>query len=513
MDKTLRYFTDEQGEYLKTKMNEIQRKATILKNQKLEPTIDEYRSAMEVILEFIKRKKRKIYGGFALNEMIKSKDKNAGIYTSDDIADIEFYSNEPIADLYDLCNALDDKGFKAVEGSEAQHVETYTIYVNFRQICDISYVPTYVYNYMSTYEYNGFSYIHPHFMLIDYFRMINDPLTSYWRIEKAFGRMLLLDKYFPLYRNTGQINIALPSEKIRQILVSIKTEFLESQEHSQTLIMTGHEAYNYYLQKSNVKKASSYLCNVPFLEFISVEYVQDTVDMYNYIKNYLEPLGESHKLHHTEYYPLFQFTGYKSVILLDDVPIVVIYYNNNMCIPYNKVSLTYKDGKTRVHQMGTFSYTIMMLMFNSFRSRMIRDKDAESTYKTMISNLIEIRNKYFEENKITLLDSSPYQEFKLQCIGRAMDQGRKAMLKRIAKKEQGKNPRFSYRPYGKNPEEKVPRGKFSFANTAGNIIEKEKYKKVNVLLPLSSQNKSIETDDEDNGDDDKKEDKKKEDSK
>ena len=44
-----------------------------------------------------------------------------------------------------ICNKLHEKGFKYVEGKEAIHKETYKVFANLENVCDISYVPKNIY--------------------------------------------------------------------------------------------------------------------------------------------------------------------------------------------------------------------------------------------------------------------------------------------------------------------------------------------------------------------------------
>ena len=60
-----------------------------------------------------------------------------------ELPDIEFYSNDPIQDMKELVDILDEKGFKFVQGQEAQR-RTFCMFVNFHQYCDISYMLNYI---------------------------------------------------------------------------------------------------------------------------------------------------------------------------------------------------------------------------------------------------------------------------------------------------------------------------------------------------------------------------------
>ncbi len=148
-----------------------------------------------------------------------------------------------------------------------------------------------------------------------------------------------------------------------------------------------------------------------------------------------------------------------------------------MCIPFNVVELKYKDGIIRKHQFGTFSYIVMTLMFRAFRSRMEKNVNEHNNYNNMISILIHVRNSYFQKNKLNQLSISPYKEYGVQCSGKTISFDRKYILRRIKKKNVNKNPIFTYNPNGNN---EVPKKKYIFSNTSGNLIIKEMNNKVNV---------------------------------
>jgi hypothetical protein len=97
----------------------------------MEPTIIEFKEVYKVILEFIKKKKKIIYGGYAQNHLIKIKNKSDVFYKELDLADIEFYTYEPLQDVVELSDLLHSRKFKYVQGAEGVHNDTYKIFVNF----------------------------------------------------------------------------------------------------------------------------------------------------------------------------------------------------------------------------------------------------------------------------------------------------------------------------------------------------------------------------------------------
>ena len=107
--------------------NEARRKTLEL----MEPTLKEFTEVFAVILDFIKRKKRIIYGGYAQNSLIKKKNKFDVFYKELDCADIEFYTFQPLEDAIELSDLLYSRKFKFVQVAEGVHNGTYKIFVNF----------------------------------------------------------------------------------------------------------------------------------------------------------------------------------------------------------------------------------------------------------------------------------------------------------------------------------------------------------------------------------------------
>src|ERR1700744_2991581 len=102
---------------IKLLSDNIEKISEAVKKKKLqlfEPNETEIKQVSSIILKFIKDNKRKVYGGYALNLLIKAKSPKDAIYKPTDTPDVEFYSPEPIIDLIKLCNIIHEKGYKNV---------------------------------------------------------------------------------------------------------------------------------------------------------------------------------------------------------------------------------------------------------------------------------------------------------------------------------------------------------------------------------------------------------------
>ena len=127
-------------------LGKLEDKAKEIYITQYEPTIEENRKVYAIIKEYIKKNNLIIYGGYAQNSLIKKMNEKDAFYREIDLADIEFYSFDPLQDLINLCDILYSKKFKFVEGKEGAHNETYKIFVNFHNYLDISYLPKNIFN-------------------------------------------------------------------------------------------------------------------------------------------------------------------------------------------------------------------------------------------------------------------------------------------------------------------------------------------------------------------------------
>ena len=201
-------YRDEDINAVSDKIKEIMKMANKKAKDTLDLTYKEYLIVFKHLTDYIKKNNRIVYGGIALNEMLKNKSPKDVIYEEYSINDIEIYSPDPVGDIFKICDMLHEKKFLYVQASEAQHPGTFTIFANFEKYCDITYVPKLIYNNMPTINVNGFRLIHPIFILTDTLRVYTDPLTSYFRLDKSFTRGNLLLKVANYKPQKGVIQLS-----------------------------------------------------------------------------------------------------------------------------------------------------------------------------------------------------------------------------------------------------------------------------------------------------------------
>lgn len=440
-----------------------------------EPTKAQQMAANKIVLDFVRDHKRKIYGGYAQNKVIIAKEPKDAFYEEDKIPDIDVYSPEPLKDLVELCDILYKKGFRNIQGTEATHKETYTIFVNQENVIDLSYVPRNIYNKIPFIEIDGINYVHPSFVYIDMYRMMTDPYFSgSFRWKKTFPRLFKLQKYYPFNAATKPLNDAydVPKDK-KETVNKINRALFDMIKNKETFIVVGQYAYNYLLEESGILKdkklANKYkIIPIPFMQVISINYIPDSVEL---VSGLQKQFGD--KITYKEFYPLWMFTGYSTIIYYDEVPVLHITAHNNRCVPIRKVPAVFYDNgkpesdKNDFIQLGAYDFVLLMNLISGLRARVTSLEDKQHYHNIMTSHLVEMRNYYLKNTGKTLLDESLFKSYISTCIGEAVDARRENRILRDKKFKQGKLVVFRY-----NPEKQKAAPDFKFANTSGNEIQK-----------------------------------------
>jgi hypothetical protein len=423
-----------------------------------EPTLSEMSKVYNAIKNYIQKNNKVVYGGYAQNLLIIKKNPADAFYTDidgayfnwPDIADIEFYSTTPLVDIINLTEELHAQGFKHVEGKEGMHPETYKIFVNFINYCDISYIPVHIYNNMPKITIDGIKCADPHFMMVDAYRVLTDPMTSYWRLDKSITRFQTILKYYPIDQSNVDKKIILQSNN-DTILNFIRKKIIQKNK----LIVVGLHAFNYYAKKVSDKYVVN---NIPYYEIISTNYEKDAKYIYAYL------IKKFKKISVKEFTPFFSFLDKHIEFFYDNQLILKLYGNNERCIVYN-----YSDNK-KTH-FGTYNLVMMYLYFEYYYALINRNKQNTNLYNILIGKFFKLRNTYLNDKKITVIDDSPFKDFTYKCYGTPVESFRSSLLSGIEKRKQGKQMKFRYGPTGK-PRQAPD---YNFSNISGNQILNEKY--------------------------------------
>jgi hypothetical protein len=332
-----------------------------IKVKTLEPTMQEFDEIIDKIIKpYIIKNKRICYGDYVLNEYVKQR-TNGSIY-DDTITKtaITFYSENPILDVYNLCNLIDAENYKFVSSRQLDtfmHIVT----VNFVNYCVIKQVSNDVQ--FKTKKINDMIMVDPLYIYIDKYFIFNDPLNNSksWPIE--FEKFYELQKCYDIFNNKN-VNIDIGNNKKLNDLSFI----------TDTMIIIGQYAYNYFIGVNN---------GIDHLEIISNNFNNDVKIVKDKFTNLIS----------REYEPYFDYVERKIIFYENKKPIITL-YDTDTCYP----SIVHEKLKFNI---GTFTLTLMMLLIND-------DMD-------MASNLVNYRNGYLEKNNKSVLDDTLFKEFGVEC--------------------------------------------------------------------------------------------------
>ena len=444
-------YRDEDLEIIKNNLSSLEKKAETIYLKNYEPKLDEINSVYEIVKEYGRKNDLIVYGGYAQNSLIKAQNKNDGFYCETDIADIEFYSPEPIKDMINLCDILYEKKYKYVEGSEGVHNETYKIFVNFINYCDISYMPKNIYNNCPTIKVDGLRMCHPHFMVVDAYRVYTDPMTSYFRLTKTFTRFNKLMSYYPFNENAiynkVEYEINLSEKEYDDIYQFIKTELLQKMK----LIIVGHHGFNRLINKSGLDE--KFKMEEPFFQVISIDFDNERNKILRLLK---DKFGKY--ISYKKYNPFYAFLDKSVEFYYKNQLILRLYGNNERCTVYKQ------SERTKMYH-GAFQLQILYALINYNLAIIRQNKFNQSVYMTMITRLFMARDKFFDKHNMNVLSDSPFEEFIITCMGTPVNPLRQSRLDKMEKKKKGKLITFRYNPTGKPG--KVPQ--FNFKNSSGDV--------------------------------------------
>lgn len=157
----------------------------------------EIQYAIDIIGNFLRKKKRVCYGGTAINAILP---KSLRFYDPQkDLPDYDFFTPDPEEDIKDIVKDLQQAGFPDVVERVGIHEGTHKIMVNFVPVADISYLDDEIYKtlYRRSIVKEGIHYSDPDFLRMLMYLELSRPRGQVMRWSKVFERLTLLNAAFP----------------------------------------------------------------------------------------------------------------------------------------------------------------------------------------------------------------------------------------------------------------------------------------------------------------------------
>ena len=278
--------------------------------------------------------------------------------------------------------------------------------------------------------------------MLDIFRQFNDPLISYWRLNKNITRFKLLNKKYNFLNYFDNLNIYNLSSNLYKLNKFIYNK-IKQYVNTKKSLFTGFYAYQLFTKKK--------FTNILYFEIISTDYIND-VNFY-----FLSLQKDLPDLKKESYYPFFQYLNKKTIFYSNNKIILIIYDSNNKCIPFIKYKNEYFVSYMYFIQM-TFSLYLYYIYTNE---DILKDK-----MKKMILDCLLAKNIFFDKNKDkNILDETIFQQFIINCKGKTSYTNIEFLKNLESKNKNLKLKRFNYIPQKDKPLKK--KIKYIYENTTG----------------------------------------------
>ena len=352
------------------------------------PSRKEKNSLIKLVEQFLKQKKRKIYGGTAINKFVS-------IYDQYEEPDYDVYSPRPKSDAIELGHFLFQNGIEEVSVSRGVAKGTYKVFANKQEAVDLSYCPEKMYDLVPSKNIDGLEYTKPEFLKIDLLVSICNPETSIYRWEKELPRYQKLNQKFPLQKIGNN-----PKTKYNSDADKLLNSYFKNRDDS---IITGLAAYNLYIQQSGFKKNFYH----PKLEYLEVL----TTEPYEMIRELIKKY--SIKNLKCKYYSHFlKIIPEKFVIFYNDRRLINIYNLKNKCYPYIKINTF---NVSSVDYLSLYSYSMI------YQGRVIQNTYLENLFGSILFNLEQCKKRYYKKNNTDMLSDNLFKSFVYECKGKELD--------------------------------------------------------------------------------------------
>jgi hypothetical protein len=159
---------------------------------------EEIKKMIEIVENFLKRKRLLCYGGTAINNILP---KHAQFYNKEyEIPDYDFYSANALDDAKELADIYYKEGYDQVEAKSGVHEGTYKVYVNFIPMADVTSMHKDLFNslYKESISVANIKYVPANFLRMGMYLELSRPAGDISRWEKVLKRLNLLNKYHPM---------------------------------------------------------------------------------------------------------------------------------------------------------------------------------------------------------------------------------------------------------------------------------------------------------------------------
>lgn len=154
--------------------------------------------ALDIVENFIRKRKRICYGGTAINAILPA---SLQFYDSEkDLPDYDFFTPDAESDLTELVKLLQEAGYSEIHQRFGVHEGTFKLMVNYIPIADCTQLEKSLFKILSerAIRKNGVFYCDPDFLKMMMYLELSRPRGEVERWSKVYERLLLLNHAFPM---------------------------------------------------------------------------------------------------------------------------------------------------------------------------------------------------------------------------------------------------------------------------------------------------------------------------
>jgi len=276
--------------------------------------------ALQIVHNFISKKKRICYGGTAMNELLPKKDKFYNpLY---DLPDYDFFTPDAEGDVKELVNILKSAGYNDVYNRVGVHKGTKKILVNYIAIADITEISKDLFKIFmnNSKEVNGIYYTNENVLRMMMYLELSRPRGEIERWKKVFTRLELLNIHFPIKTCSKKHFITEVPYNIRKLLL----DFIINRQRT----LANIELEGIYKRSLNTKKIEYNLTKGGPYYFFSPTINKDAFD--------IKHLLEESKVKIISYDAKGDFLPKRIKIYQNNILIVEI-IEENACYSYNNI--------------------------------------------------------------------------------------------------------------------------------------------------------------------------------
>ena len=396
---------------------------------------------MNVVENFLRKRKLICYGGTAINNILPSEDQFYDY--SVELPDYDFYSPNALKDTKDLANIYVKEGFEDVQAKAGVHHGTYKVFVKNIPVADVSQLEPKLFKniYRDAKQFNGIKYCPPNFLRMAMYLELSRPFGDVSRWEKVLKRLTLLNKHYPLqvdncFDQVFKREFKADDKKTLNIYAIVRDSFLD-----QGLVFFGGHAINLY--KNHMGKSYKMIIDkIPDFDVLSNNPMQSSQIV-------LERLKEKGFKHITskKHAPIGEIISEHYEIRVGKQPVGFI-YKPLACHSYNNIHI--KGKKVKVASIDTM---LSFYLAFYYADKPYYDKNKILCFAKMLFDV---------QKKNRLSQKGVLRRFSITCYGKQgtladMRNEKTEMFKALKNKRNSKEYEewfLRYEPGEKNKQEK-----------------------------------------------------------